>query len=160
MRRFSKRVRLYFGGIALLIFAADVWWILHRSAREDQQFYLHTTIAAVKLSDDSSFPVYDPVTSTWRVNGKRIASLHSFVQNWNDGPDGIGKFVVVRVGGREAMADVRDTLLALVDQGICQTGLTDKGSRDDAGTREVSVLKIDWVRAPDGTKHRCIADVR
>ncbi|WP_374529026.1 hypothetical protein [Novosphingobium sp.] len=159
MKRFTKRTRIVLGVVLVMALAVDVWWFTNRSADETQQFSLITTSTTFKFSDAGELPQYDPVTGKWILDGKPIGALESLVRHSDGRPDGIGKFIVVRVAEPASVDDVRKALNSLIDQGICQAGIWDQPSHDKTSEGEVIIFKIDWVLDDPGEKRLCHSDV-
>ena len=119
MKSFTRYTRIAMGAALVVALVADIWWITHRPTPEVQQFSLAPTATAFKFSDEEQFPRYEPSARKWTLHGKHLGTLTGVVARSDGTPDGIGAFVIVRVNGSASVSDVRQTLNALIDEGLC-----------------------------------------
>ena len=151
----SMRARIVLASLIVIGALAEAWWLAHRPAESVQLFSLEPTNFSLRFTDETQFPVYDPVRNAWTIRGNLSRSIKPFIRNDGGMPDGIGKYIIIDTTKPATVQKVRYALLALIDQGICNVGVVDSESRTEDGRREVLVSGIAWVLSKDGQQRPC-----
>lgn len=158
----TKRKTLI-GLLVATLFANLIWIYTFQQEEEAFEFLLVPTMHAL-VSDAESLeiiPYYDEAKGIWIQSGMEIQTLVPLLIDsdpQNIGPDGIGKYAVIRLPkDAAAVTAYMGAIRALASEGICKVGvMNDTKLPDSDGSYEASIYEIVEIRNELGRQERCL----